>query len=421
MTAAIRVTDLGKSYRIHHGVPRGGYHTLRESLVDLAKAPVRRLRRGGGQTEEFWALKGVDFEVQHGEVVGIIGRNGAGKSTLLKIFSRITKPTTGRVELHGRVGSLLEVGTGFHPELTGRENIFLNGSILGMSRREITRQFDEIVAFAEVERFLNTPVKKYSSGMYVRLAFAVAAHLEPEILIVDEVLAVGDQAFQRKCLGKMRDVAGEGRTVLFVTHNMQVVQDLCSRVILIDRGRIQLDGGACDVTQHYLCMAENLESEVAEFSGHAREKGHGLGVKARLESCQLNTAGRPGPRSLSFGDPICLKVEVTVNGPLESLELGLGLCSFTGFEITSTLSRDALDPRPVSPGRYVFLMKLPDVPLIPGRYFFGLGLRSDRGLEDHIQDAFCFEVLPSPESANLLVQTRRGVIVPRVECVLETV
>src|SRR5947209_14633011 len=225
MGSAIRVSGLGKCYRLSGGRARSSYRTLRESLIELASIPLRGWRGSGNglDSEDFWALRDVAFEVREGEVLGIIGRNGAGKSTLLKILSRITKPTTGRVEVNGRVGSLLEVGTGFHPELTGRENIYLNGSILGMSRREITRKFDEIVDFAEIEQFLDTPVKRYSSGMYVRLAFAVAAHLNPEILVVDEVLAVGDVAFQKKCLGKMGEVSRGGRTVLFVSHNMAAI------------------------------------------------------------------------------------------------------------------------------------------------------------------------------------------------------
>lgn len=244
MPAAIRVEGLGKRYRLAQGGQRAGYRTLRESLVGAAAAPFRRRGNTAGipTSEEFWALSDVGFEVQPGEVVGIIGRNGAGKSTLLKILSRITKPTTGRVEISGRVGSLLEVGTGFHPELTGRENVYLNGSILGMSRREIDKKFDEIVAFAEVEKFLDTPVKRYSSGMYVRLAFAVAAHLEPEILIVDEVLAVGDHHFQRKCLGKMSAISRAGRTVLFVSHNMPAVRSLCNRGIVLDAGKVVCAG-----------------------------------------------------------------------------------------------------------------------------------------------------------------------------------
>ncbi len=232
---------------MNHQAERGGYKTLRESLVGMAAGAVRRLKNGGeeGTVEDFWALRDVEFEVKRGEVLGIIGRNGAGKSTLLKVLSRITKPTTGEVKLNGRVASLLEVGTGFHPELTGRENIFLNGSILGMSRTEIAKKFDEIVAFSEIEKFLDTPVKRYSSGMYVRLAFAVAAHLEPEILIVDEVLAVGDAAFQRKCFGKIRDVAsGGGRTVLFVSHNMTAIAALCDTGVMMRSGRVVERGPA---------------------------------------------------------------------------------------------------------------------------------------------------------------------------------
>ena len=243
---AIRVENLSKRYRIGE---RKSYGTLRDVLAGIARSPLRRFRSRDhtfqSQTSKdgfIWALKDISFEVQRGEVIGIIGRNGAGKSTLLKILSRITKPTQGMSEIHGRVGSLLEVGTGFHPELTGRENIYLNGAILGMRRAEIERKFDEIVDFAEIEKFLDTPVKRYSSGMHVRLAFAVAAHLEPEILLVDEVLAVGDATFQKKCLGKMGDIADSGRTVLFVSHNLAAIHALCSRVYLIEQGQVKADG-----------------------------------------------------------------------------------------------------------------------------------------------------------------------------------
>ncbi len=250
--AAIRVQNLSKRYRIRHdsGVL---YRTFRDEIVHAAGAPLRWLRGNrSGTAEEFWALKDFSFEVQPGEIVGVIGRNGAGKSTLLKILSRVTKPTSGRVELRGRVGSLLEVGTGFHPELTGRENIFLSGAVLGMTRRETARKFDEIVAFADVDRFLDTPVKRYSSGMYMRLAFSVPAHLEPDVLIIDEVLAVGDAAFQKKCLGKVRDLAGKHRAVLFVSHNLTAVQSLCDQAIWIDQGVLQCCGEASNVTSRYL-------------------------------------------------------------------------------------------------------------------------------------------------------------------------
>ncbi|MBN2145997.1 MAG: ABC transporter ATP-binding protein [Anaerolineales bacterium] len=250
---AIRVENLSKRYQLGHAQQR--HDTLRDQLVAGLKAPIQRLRvgRSAAQADDtLWALKDVSFDVKRGEVVGIIGRNGAGKSTLLKILSRITEPTSGRAVINGRVGSLLEVGTGFHPELTGRENIYLNGAILGMRRAEIDRKFDEIVAFSEIEKFLDTPVKRYSSGMYVRLAFAVAAHLEPEILLVDEVLAVGDAAFQNKCLGKMANVARSGRTVFFVSHNMNAIQKICDRGVLLGNGKVIADEKAKRVVELYL-------------------------------------------------------------------------------------------------------------------------------------------------------------------------
>jgi lipopolysaccharide transport system ATP-binding protein len=282
----IQAEGLGKSYLIGHQGRRERYTALRDVLARQFRGmwgSTRRMLSGkftvsGEQIEEFWALRDVSFEVKRGDVVGIIGRNGAGKSTLLKILSRITEPTEGRVTLRGRVASLLEVGTGFHPELTGRENIFLNGAILGMSRVEIKRKFDEIVAFAEVEQFLDTPVKRYSSGMYVRLAFAVAAHLEPEILVVDEVLAVGDAEFQKKCLGKMQEVSGEGRTVLFVSHNMGLIRSLCGTAMYLAAGKIQRFGTAVDVIQEYTAADAGLSEfqrtaplsqQIAILSGRA--------------------------------------------------------------------------------------------------------------------------------------------------------
>lgn len=260
MRPIIHIENLGKQYTI--GAKAEPYSTLRESLVKAVRKPIDRFRRNGTRVadSQFWALKDVSFDVMPGEVVGIIGRNGAGKSTLLKILSRITEPTTGRVELYGRVGSLLEVGTGFHPELTGRENIYLNGAILGMRRDEIARKFDEIVDFAEIEEFLDTPVKRYSSGMYMRLAFAVAANLEPEVLVVDEVLAVGDAEFQKKCLGKMKDVSEHGRTVLFVSHNMAAVKSICRRAIQVEKGKIVCEGNSEEVVDHYLRGDNNLST-----------------------------------------------------------------------------------------------------------------------------------------------------------------
>src|SRR3954470_15902093 len=256
---AVVASEISKRYRL--GTARRGYGSLRESLADAAALPLRRLRggaRSAARGGDLWALRDVSFEIQPGETVGIIGRNGAGKSTILKVLTRITRPTSGWAEVRGRVGSLLEVGTGFHPELTGRENVFLNGAILGMRRVEIARRFDEIVAFAEVADFLDTPVKRYSSGMRVRLAFAVAAHLEPEILVVDEVLAVGDLAFQRKCLGKMGEVTADGRTILFVSHNMATIQTLCRRGIMLEHGRLVTDAPVSEAVSAYLARVEEV-------------------------------------------------------------------------------------------------------------------------------------------------------------------
>lgn len=264
----IRVEKLSKKYILSHHQERHGYKALRDVITDVTKSLGQRITRNfkrqriNSSYEEFWALKDVSFEIQQGDRVGIIGRNGAGKSTLLKILSRITEPTNGRILIKGRMASLLEVGTGFHPELTGRENIYLNGAILGMSKAEIKRKFDEVVSFAEVEKFLDTPVKRYSSGMYVRLAFAVAAHLEPEILIVDEVLAVGDIKFQQKCIGKMEDVSKEGRTILFVSHNMSTVSHLCNRGILLESGTMYVDSTAEKAINIYLDKSYSLAQEL---------------------------------------------------------------------------------------------------------------------------------------------------------------
>lgn len=271
MTIAIKVENVSKRYIITHEKQSGHhrYETLSDTLVQGGKNIIHKIRHplksseGASKREEFWALKDINFEINQGDKVGIIGRNGAGKSTLLKILSRITEPTSGKIHINGRIASLLEVGTGFHPELTGRENIFLNGAILGMSRKEIKAKFDEIVAFAEVEKFLDTPVKRYSSGMYVRLAFSVAAHLEPEILVVDEVLAVGDMRFQRKCLGKMDEIGKEGRTVLFVSHNMGMISNLCQKGILLDFGELQLYGHVSDAVHLYYKYL-NAKNEIAD-------------------------------------------------------------------------------------------------------------------------------------------------------------
>lgn len=308
---AIRVDGLGKQFRI--GAKRERYKALRDRIADAAAKPFRAMRSlvngdGAGKADEestIWALKDVSFEINRGEVVGVIGRNGAGKSTLLKVLSRITEPTEGRVEIHGRVGSLLEVGTGFHPELSGRDNIFLNGAILGMRRAEIERKFDEIVAFAEVEKFIDTPVKHYSSGMYMRLAFSVAAHLEPEILLVDEVLAVGDAQFQRKCLGKMGEVARQGRTVFLVSHNMSAVRSLCSRAIVLDAGHLTLMGAAPVVITRYIGTVGS--PQVAQNWGD-RKCAPGDDV-VRLRSVKLDSKALESHGFVNITDPLEIQVD----------------------------------------------------------------------------------------------------------------
>ena len=314
----IRAESLGKRYTLGRASsPR--YRTIRDSLTEAIQAPWRRLRAGADASsptgeEEFWALRDVSFEIKRGEVVGIIGRNGAGKSTLLKVLSRITEPTTGRVALKGRVASLLEVGTGFHPELTGRENIFLNGAILGMHRAEIKAKFDEIVVFAEVEKFLDTPVKRYSSGMYVRLAFAVAAYLEPEILVIDEVLAVGDAEFQKKCLGKMQDVAkGEGRTVLFVSHNMGAVTQLCTKAIYLEQGQVVRQGEVNEVTTFYLDRGSD------RWTHKAWARGAGPGD----DSVQLLSVSAVDPREVILAGNSDVRERVGVKIEYEVLREGI--------------------------------------------------------------------------------------------------
>ena len=334
---AIRVEGLGKRYRLAHGEERAPYRTLRDSIMNFVTAPLRKR----GTVEEFWALSDVSFEVQPGEVVGIIGRNGAGKSTLLKILSRITKPTTGRVEINGRVGSLLEVGTGFHPELTGRENIYLNGSILGMSHQEIAKKFDEIVAFAEVEKFLDTPVKRYSSGMYVRLAFAVAAHLEPEILIVDEVLAVGDQQFQKKCLGKMQDVASSGRTVLVVSHNLPQVLKTCNRGVYLSGGHVAYDGSVEEAAAYYSNAHLGSSNTLAD-QGISAEV-HFVGVDGR----RLDTWW--------YGTTLIAEVELTSVRPLTRPVVDLAFYDDAGVRVFAVQTDRASEPPlgPVSHARFV--------------------------------------------------------------------
>ena len=334
----IQVENLSKKYVLSHQ-QEGGYRNLRDVISDGAKSLSKRLVKPDGRIksnpayEEFWALGDVSFDIRQGDVVGIIGRNGAGKSTLLKILSRITEPTSGRIRIRGRVASLLEVGTGFHPELTGRENIYLNGAVLGMSKVEIKRKFDEIVSFADVEKFLDTPVKRYSSGMYVRLAFAVAAHLEPEILIVDEVLAVGDMAFQKKCLGKMQDVSTrEGRTVIFVSHSMQAIAQLTNRCILLSKGDIQFDGVTSKAVQLYIAGQRTSDEQPAYYEAPSGKTGN------HIAWARVNTSEREGLHA--WGEPVTFEFALHITQPHESLrfsfqvvdELQQPVCIFFFFE-----------------------------------------------------------------------------------------
>jgi lipopolysaccharide transport system ATP-binding protein len=404
---AVAVRALSKSYQISHNLNRP---------TDLREAIAERFRHPFGvasqERETFWALTDVDFDIRQGESVGIVGRNGAGKSTLLKVLSRITYPTRGMIDIYGRVASLLEVGTGFHGELTGRENISLNGSILGMSRREIKSKFDEIVSFAEIENFLDTPVKRYSSGMYVRLAFAVAAHLEPEILIVDEVLAVGDFAFQKKCLGKMQEVTGAGRTVLFVSHNMASVVQLCNRALLFRKGSLALDGPAEDVVQAYITDGQKEQEDILDFADMRRELN--TNGRARLVSARLNSEDRVGPWAIPYGTPLSMQVRISVLRPTPQLDFGMALCNATGAEFASSMGQDAIPQSAMDPGDYLLEIALPTLKLSIGRYCLDVGLRSDRGMEDHIVQAIHFDVLPNAESADALIHHRRGHVIPEL-------
>lgn len=396
MKPIVRVENLSKEYYL--GERGAAYGSLRETIMDAVRAPFRSLRRSNGNAKSntIWALRDVSFDVLPGEIVGIIGRNGAGKSTLLKVLSRITEPTSGRAELYGRIASLLEVGTGFHPELTGRENIFLNGAILGMARTEIERKFDEIVAFAEIEKFIDTPVKRYSSGMYVRLAFAVAAHLNPEILVVDEVLAVGDAQFQKKCLDKMQSAGEQGRTVLFVSHNMPAVTRLCERTILLDQGRVIADGPAHQVVGMYL-RSDQGTTAAREWPDLSRAPGNDI---VRLTAVRVRNHVGQVTDVIDIRQPASLEMEYQVLKPGSVLVPSFRLFNEEGVYVFATFDSDQewqSKPRPA--GRFVSRTQIPGNFLSEGSLMIAAAITTMEPLIVHFHetDAVTFLVVDSLE------------------------
>jgi lipopolysaccharide transport system ATP-binding protein len=425
---AIRVENLGKQFR--YGLAPTRYRTLRETLSDAARAPWHAARMAFGMTAaddgpsdrpgKFWALKDLNFEVKKGKVLGIIGRNGAGKSTLLKILSRVTEPSEGYAEIHGRVGSLLEVGTGFHPELTGRENIYLNGAILGMKRTEIDRKFDEIVDFSEVEKFIDTPVKRYSSGMYLRLAFAVAAHLEPEILVVDEVLAVGDAEFQRKCIGKMSHVAEEGRTVLFVSHNMSAILRLTEETMVLDQGRLVKQAPTAQAIDFY------MESGFSD-SGERRWNAEDIPTDATpfrpvaLRVLDSQSRALDTHRSV---DPVNIEFEYRLDAPLTGLRVGIYLLTmrgeyvFTSFDTDDEAMFERYGHR--SQGCYVSRCQIPGNLLNEGRYVLGVNASSYR-IKRYFQDehALVFNVDGTGAAGKQWPEVRLGSLRPLLDWQIE--
>ena len=392
MAPIIEISHLSKEYRLGQQQQHG--ETFREVIARKLKAPLKAFKERSARSEgdgrrHFWALNDVSFDIAQGEVVGIVGGNGAGKSTLLKILARITDPTNGKVHIRGRIASLLEVGTGFHPELTGRENVFLNGATLGMRKSEITANFDEIVAFAEVEQFIDTPVKRYSSGMYVRLAFAVAAHLNPEILIVDEVLAVGDVAFQKKCLGKMSEVSRGGRTVLFVSHNMAAVENLCQRGVVLNKGTLVFDGASREAIQHYL----SINASKVGSSDHVIEFGDGPRRKSPLgkllQKAELFTDDdQPVYDGIPIGARLKIKIHFDLPRPTDSFNIGIGFNNNFGTRVFTANSCFEPDRSPeLKSGRQVFICDIPSLTLIPGEYTTFLWLDIGNTKADSIEDA----------------------------------
>jgi lipopolysaccharide transport system ATP-binding protein len=417
---AVRVVDLGKQYRI--GATVSNYRTLRETVTDAIMAPIHTLRTGSFYTEKIWALKDISFEVKQGQVLGVIGRNGAGKSTLLKILSRVTEPSKGYAEVYGRVGSLLEVGTGFHPELTGRENIYLNGAILGMKRAEIQRKFDEIVAFSEVGTFIDTPVKRYSSGMYLRLAFAVASHLEPEILVLDEVLAVGDAEFQRKCLGKMSNVAQEGRTVIFVSHNMSAILRLTEESLVIEKGGLVMRAPTQQAVDYYLSQGMSQEGQhiwSSEEAGRAAKPFRPIAIRL------LNPTGIVVDTVRSV-EPATLEVEYELDDPIIGLRVGIYLMStrgeyiFTSFDTDIPEQYDEFATR--KSGHYFSRCVIPADLLNEGRFVVGVNASTFR-IKRYFQDeqALTFSVDSAGAPGMQWAEPRVGPTRPRLQWKIEAV
>ena len=426
MTTAISVHNLGKQYRIGAAETRFRYNMLRDVLVDTFYAPVRLARALVGRSERranqnfVWALKDVSFDVEEGQVLGIVGRNGAGKSTLLKVLSRITEPTVGTVTVIGRVGSLLEVGTGFHPELTGRENIYMNGAILGMKRAEIDSKFDEIVEFSEVTQFIDTPVKRYSSGMYLRLAFAVAAHLEPEILVVDEVLAVGDAEFQKKCLGKMGDVAQQGRTVLFVSHNMSAILRLTQEAIVLNKGQMLMRGPTQEAVDFYLSSGQ------AQAGERIWEADEIPPSSAPFRPISLKVRDRTGKvvDTVRSTEPVTVEFEYQLDAPLTGLRVGFYLSTMRGEFVLTSFDTDEpdlfekFDSRQA--GRYVSRAVIPADTFNEGRY--GLGVNaSSFGVRRYFMDenALAFNVDISGAPGTKWPEPRVGPVRPRLTWTVE--
>jgi lipopolysaccharide transport system ATP-binding protein len=395
---AVRAEDLGKNYLLGQ---MNSYRTIREAIAGVPARLRHREPAEGTGRQSMWALRHLDFQVAQGEAVGIIGHNGAGKSTLLKLLSRVTGPTEGRAEVVGRVSALLEVGTGFHPELTGRENVYLNGSVLGMRRSEITAKFDDIVAFADVAPHIDTPIKRYSSGMQVRLAFAVAAHLEPEVLIVDEVLAVGDAAFQRKCLGSLERSAKRGRTVLFVSHNLPAIRSLCSRAIVLDRGRKAFEGTADAAVEYYLNSRANDVAQAGSVAELTRHRDYFMG--GHLRFTDFSFVGSEGTdKVVRVGDPLDMRFSFRLDMPLGDILVRLNIYSLDDVMVAQGGTTNQYPPIPhLDAGTYELSACIDSLALQPGRYAVGLSARDGHDIQDVIHPVGYFDVVESVEVAHI--------------------